>query len=48
VGGLSANSSANESAEAPPTPDPAPPGAARAEGGEKKASFHKLRPEPAA
>src|SRR5258708_21938939 len=36
VGGLSANSSANECAETPPTPDPSPPRAARAGGGEKK------------
>jgi hypothetical protein len=36
VGGLSANPSANEYAEAPPTPDPSPLRAARVEGGEKK------------
>src|SRR6266702_4272209 len=36
VGGLSASPSANEYAEAPPTPDPSPPRATRAEGGEKK------------
>ncbi len=36
MGGLSANSSANECAETPPTPDPSPPRAARAGGGEKK------------
>jgi ATP-dependent Lhr-like helicase len=37
MGGLSARSAANsESAERPPTPDPSPPRAARAEGGEKR------------
>jgi hypothetical protein len=35
MGGVSANFSAREYAEAPPTPDPSPPRAARAGGGEK-------------
>ena len=39
VGGLSARSSVgSEFAETPPTPDPSPPRAARAEGGEKKSA----------
>jgi hypothetical protein len=33
VGGVSASTTASEYAEAPPTPDPSPPRAARAEGG---------------
>ena len=35
MGGLSARTTVSEFAEAPPTPDPSPPRAARAEGGEK-------------
>src|SRR5580692_7750477 len=38
VGGLSACDAGSEFAEAPPTPDPSPPRASRAGGGEKKKS----------
>jgi hypothetical protein len=39
VGGVSASTTASEYAEATPTPDPSPPRATRAGGGEEKASF---------
>ncbi|MES2196073.1 MAG: cisplatin damage response ATP-dependent DNA ligase, partial [Pseudomonadota bacterium] len=44
VGGLSAGIAASEFAEAPPTPDPSPPRAARAGGGEKSLGHNKPPP----
>ena len=46
VGGGAANSLTAEQAETPPTPDPSPPRATRAEGGEKNVIGHNNPPPP--